>query len=111
MVSMLTPSSAVSRATTPKASALIGLPSTTMVWVDGSRSTVRSSLRSIVTSSPTPRIAAVTSSCSAASPAASSRPATSTASVRRPRTTTCSTFSRSTSWRASTSKSADVTPG
>ena len=57
MKSMLTPSAATSRATTPNASALIGRPSTTMVWVDGSRSTGRSSLRSIVTSSPKPWIA------------------------------------------------------
>ena len=39
MKSMLTPSAATSRATTPNASAVIGLPSTTMVWVDGSRIT------------------------------------------------------------------------
>ena len=54
MVSMLTPRAATSRATTPNASAVMGRPSTTMVWVDGSRSTGMSSLRSMVTSSPTP---------------------------------------------------------
>ncbi len=53
MVSMLTPSAATSLATTPNASAVMGRPSTTIVWVDGSRSTGMSSLRSIVTSSPT----------------------------------------------------------
>ena len=34
---MFTPSAAASLATTPNDSAVIGLPSTTMVWVDGSR--------------------------------------------------------------------------
>ena len=57
MESMLTPSAATSLATTPNASAVIGRPSTTMVWVDGSRSTGMSSLRSIVTSRPTPWMA------------------------------------------------------
>ena len=33
---MLTPSAATSRATTVNASAVMGRPSTTMVWVDGS---------------------------------------------------------------------------
>ena len=37
MKSMLTPSAAASRATTPNAAAVIGRPSTTMVWVEGSR--------------------------------------------------------------------------
>ena len=41
MKSMLTPSAATSRATTPNDSAVIGRPSTTMVWVDGSRITGR----------------------------------------------------------------------
>ena len=94
MKSMLTPSAATSRATTPNASALIGRPSTTMVWVDGSRSTGRSSLRSIVTSRPKPWIADCTSSRSSAPPATSSGPATSTPSVSRPRMTTCSTLSQ-----------------
>ena len=42
MKSMLTPSAANSLATTPKDSAVIGRPSTTMVWVDGSRMIGRS---------------------------------------------------------------------
>ncbi len=50
---MLTPSAATSRATAPKAWAVMGRPSTMMVWVDGSRMIGTSSLRSIVTSRPT----------------------------------------------------------
>ena len=61
MVSMLTPSAATSWATTPKAVAVIGLPSTTMEWVDGSRITGMPSLRSTVTLRPTPCTAASTS--------------------------------------------------
>ena len=59
MKSMFTPRAATSRATTPNDSAVIGRPRTTMVWVDGSRITGRSSLRSIVTSRPTPWMAAL----------------------------------------------------
>ena len=111
MKSMLTPSAATSRATTPNASAVIGLPSTTMVWVEGCRITGISSLRSIVTSSPTPWMAFSTSSRSSGPPAASAVPDTSTPSVSVPRMTTCSTLSSSTLCRESTSNSAEVTPG
>ena len=111
MKSMLTPSAATSPATAPNASAVIGRPSTTMVWVDGSRMMGSSSLRSIVTSRPPPWIAASTSSRSAVPPAASGDPDTSTPSVSRPRMTTCSTLSSSILCRDSTSKRADVTPG
>ena len=44
------------------ASAVIGRPSTTMVWVDGSRMTRMSSLRSMLTSRPSAWMAAATSS-------------------------------------------------
>ena len=112
MKSMFTPSAATSRATTPNDSAVIGRPSTTMVWVDGSRITGSESLRSIVTSRPTPWMAASTSSASTrAPPATSAGPTTRTPSVSRPRMTTCSTLSSSTLCRDSTSNSADVTPG
>ena len=111
MKSMLTPSAATSRATTPNASAVIGRPSTTMVWVDGSRMTGMSSLRSMVTSRPTPWMAVSTSSRNAVPPATSGGADTSTPSVSRPRMTTCSTLSSSTLCRDSTSNSADVTPG
>src|SRR3984893_954601 len=111
MKSMLTPSAATSRATTPNASAVIGLPSTTMVWVEGSRMTGRSSLRSTVTSRPTPWMAASTSLRSSDPAGTSGAPATSTPSVKRPRTTTCSTLRSSTLCLDNTSNSADVTPG
>ena len=52
MKSMLTPSAANSLATAPNDSAVMGRPSTTMVWVDGSRITGSESLRSIVPSRP-----------------------------------------------------------
>ena len=96
MKSMLTPSAATSRATTPNDSAVMGRPSTTIVWVDGSRITGMSSLRSIVTSRPTPWMAASTSSRNADPPATSGAPTTSTPNVSRPRMTTCSTLSSST---------------
>src|SRR5579884_3396745 len=55
---------------------------------------------------------AASSSARRAWPSASSSAAdTSTPSVNRPRITTCSTLSSSTLWPASTSNSADVTPG
>ena len=62
MVSMLTPRAAASRASTPNACAVIGRPSTTMVCVDGTRMISMSSLRSMVTSSPTRWIAVCTAS-------------------------------------------------
>ena len=111
MKSMLTPSAAASRATAPNASAVIGRPSTKMVWVDGSRMIGTSSLRSMVTSRPTSWIAASTSSRNAVPSATSGAQDTSTPSVSRPRITTCSTLSSSTPCCDSTSKSADVTPG
>jgi hypothetical protein len=111
MKSMLTPSAATSRATAPNASAVMGRPSTTIVCVDGSRITGMPSLRSIVTSNPTPWIAAVTSSRSSRPPATSSGPTTNTPSVSLPRMTTCSTLSSSTLCRDSTSNNAEVTPG
>ena len=58
---MLTPSAAASRATAPNAAALIGRPSTTTVWVDGSAMIGTSSLRSMLTCRPRPSIASVTS--------------------------------------------------
>ena len=48
MKSMLTPRAAASRATAPNAAAVIGRPSTTIVWVDGSAMIGTSSLRSMV---------------------------------------------------------------
>ncbi|CKO61034.1 Uncharacterised protein [Mycobacterium tuberculosis] len=111
MKSMLTPSAATSLATALNAPAVIGRPSTKMVWVDGCRMIGRSSLRSMATSRPTPWMAAATSSRSAVPSATSSGHDTSTPSVSRPRITTCSTLSSSTPCCASTSKSADVTPG
>src|SRR5580693_2345792 len=111
MRSMLVPSAATARATAPNASAVIGRPSTMMVCVEGSRMIGRSSLRSMLTSRPTPWMAASTSARSSL-PSATSRGAdTSTPKVSRPRITTCSTLSSSTLWPARTSKSADVTPG
>lgn len=62
MKSMLTPSAATSLATALNAPAVIGRPSTKMVWVDGCRMIGRSSLRSMATSRPTPWMAAATSS-------------------------------------------------
>ena len=93
---MLTPSAATSLATTPNAEADTGLPSTTMVCVDGSRSTGKSLLRSIVTSKPTSQMAFWTSSRTSLPPGTSMGATTSTARVSLPRTTTCSTFSSST---------------
>ena len=54
MKSMLTPSEASSVASALNARAVTGLPSTTIVCVDGSTMIGRSRLRSIETSSPTP---------------------------------------------------------
>ncbi len=62
MKSMLTPRAAAARATAPKAAAVIGRPSTTIVCVDGSRMIAMSSLPSMVTSRPTRWMASVTSS-------------------------------------------------
>src|SRR4051795_6944652 len=111
MKSMLTPRAATSRATTPNDSAVIGRPRTTIVWVDGSRITGNESLRSIVTSRPTPWMASSTSWRSSAPPATSSGPTTRTPRVRRPRMTTCSTLRSSTLCADNTSNRADVTPG
>ena len=112
MKSMLTPSAATSLATTPNASAVMGRPSTTIVCVDGSRSTgdvVAAFDRDVeadaVDRGGRPRRAA------RLRPRRHRDPTTSTPSVSRPRMTTCSTLSRSTLCRDSTSNSADVTPG
>src|SRR5579875_1778727 len=56
-------------------------------------------------------MAASTSSRSALPSATSAAAETNTPNVNRPRITTCSTLSSSTLWPASTSNSADVTPG
>src|SRR3954454_22071758 len=111
MKSILTPRAATSRATTPNDSAVIGRPRTTIVWVDGSRITGNESLRSIVTSRPTPWMASSTSWRSSAPPATSGGPTTRTPRVRRPRMTTCSTLRSSTLCADNTSNRADVTPG
>src|SRR3954452_10677065 len=111
MKSILTPRAATSRATTPNDSAVIGRPRTTIVWVDGSRITGNESLRSIVTSRPTPWMASSTSWRSSGPPATSGGPTTRTPRVRRPRMTTCSTLRSSTLCADNTSNSADVTPG
>jgi hypothetical protein len=70
-----------------------------------------SSLRSIVTSSPTPRMADSTSRRSVVPSAISDGQHTSTPSVSRLRITTCSTLSSSTPCRDNASKRAEVTPG
>ena len=108
---MLTPSSAASRATALNAPAVIGRPSTKMVCVDGSRMIGTSSLRSMLTSRPKPRMADSTSWRNCVPSATSGGQQTRTPSVSRLRTTTCSTLSNSTPCRDSTSNSAEVTPG
>ena len=111
MRSMLTPNAATSRATAPNASAVIGRPNTMIVCVEGSRMIRRSSLRSMLTSSPTEWTAASTSSRKALPSMTSTGAVTSTPSVSRALITTCSTLSNSTLCPERTSKSADVTPG
>ena len=112
MKSMLTPSAATSRATTPNASAVIGRPSTTMVWVDGSRmhrQVVAALDGDVQADAADGRLDLVAQRRAVRRLPAG--PATSTPSVSRPRITTCSTLSSSTLCRDSTSNSADVTPG
>ena len=99
MRSMLTPSAATSRASAPNARAVIGRPSTKMVWVDGSRMIGTSSLRSMVTSRPTARIGGfdVVAQHGAVGDLGRTAQQAPPASGG-PRITTCSTLSSSTPW-------------